>query len=150
MEPTSYRPSWSSAAVRIWIIVWILAVPLFHIHPDADHRHGQADHVHSGTVHTVFSPDLDGEFDIQKRPPAGFSKHPAHAADYAELGFSFVSDSTDRNLHKPILTASVSVTPPTALEWHPASGARTDATLSYPLTLLTRDIPSRAPPSLFL
>ncbi|MFO0706635.1 MAG: hypothetical protein U0412_07245 [Nitrospira sp.] len=160
MKLSSNRPSWPSAALRIWIIVWVLAVPLFHIHPEADHRHGHADHVHGGTVHTVFSPDLDGEFDIHKRTlaegeptaasPASMSKHPAHAADYTELGFSFVSDSTDRSLHKPILTVGVPVTPPAALDWHLASGAQTDVSFSYPLTLLTRDIPSRAPPSLVL
>jgi len=40
----------------------MLAAPLVHIHPEADHRHGAADHQHGGTVHTVFSPDLNCEF----------------------------------------------------------------------------------------
>ena len=52
-------------AVLLWSSLWMLMVPLFHVHPEADHHHGEAGHVHGGTVHMVFSPDLDGEFDNQ-------------------------------------------------------------------------------------
>ena len=48
-------------AVLSWVSLWMLAVPLFHVHPDADHLHGQAGHLHGGTVHTVMSPDLECE-----------------------------------------------------------------------------------------
>src|SRR5512132_1967840 len=48
--------------LRAWTILWLIAIPLFHIHPESDPHHGRAGHVHSGTVHTVFSGDLDGEF----------------------------------------------------------------------------------------
>jgi len=54
--------SWFRLAVLMWASLWVLAVPLVHIHPEADHRHGASDHVHGGTVHTVFSTDLVCEF----------------------------------------------------------------------------------------
>ncbi|HEX5646547.1 MAG TPA: hypothetical protein VFX56_06220, partial [Nitrospira sp.] len=50
-------------AALLWGSIWMLVVPLFHVHPRADHHHGEAGHVHGGTVHTVWSPDLDDEYD---------------------------------------------------------------------------------------
>lgn len=138
-------------------MIWMLAVPLFHVHPEADHHHGEAGHIHGGTVHTVFSPDLDGEFTSRQSTLAAaetqptdlgtIARHRPHASDYTELGFSFVSDSTDRSLPKPLVTALVLVVPPAHLAsatHHPVS---LDLPLSQSLTLFTRDIPSRAPPA---
>lgn len=42
----------------------MFAVPLVHVHPEADHHHGQPGHIHGGTVHTVFSKDLNCEFSV--------------------------------------------------------------------------------------
>jgi hypothetical protein len=152
--------SWSRVVVRAWIIIWMLAVPLFHVHPEADHHHGEAGHIHGGTVHTVFSPDLDGEFGhhqsttaVVEQPLANqftLSGFPFHASDYTELGFSFVSDSTDRTLPKP-LVASMLIVEPLALTPLAANPSVTQPlTDSLPLTLLTHDIPARAPPSLLV
>ena len=42
-----------------WVITWVATVPLFHTHlPDVND--GRASH--QGLAHTVFSPDLPGEF----------------------------------------------------------------------------------------
>lgn len=141
-------------------MIWMLAVPLFHVHPEADHHHGEAGHVHGGTVHTVFSPDLDGEFDHHQgtAAPAGqrsanqttVSKLPSQASDYAELGFSFVSDSTDRHLPKPLVTSLFLVEPPAPPALTAIRSVIQDLTLSHSLPLLTRDIPARAPPSLLI
>ena len=57
-------PSCSRLLVLLWASIWMLAAPLVHIHPEADHHHGAADHRHGGTVHTVFSPDLNCEFSV--------------------------------------------------------------------------------------
>ncbi|MCC6141203.1 MAG: hypothetical protein IT389_11405 [Nitrospira sp.] len=149
--------SWSRVMVRAWIILWMLAVPLFHVHPEADPHHGETGHVHGGAIHTVFSPDLDGEFhDHQdtfterKRQSASqiaVFGHPSHTTDYTERGFSFVSDSTDRTLLKPLVASALIVEPPpqTPLTTPPSTA---DSLLLFrSLTLLTQDIPSRAPPS---
>ena len=46
--------------VLAWLITWITSVPLFHIHiPDTTDRWSL---LHSGGAHTVFTPDLPGEF----------------------------------------------------------------------------------------
>ncbi|ULA65242.1 MAG: hypothetical protein LZF86_190545 [Nitrospira sp.] len=149
--------SWPRAIVRAWIILWMLAVPLFHVHPEADHHHGEAGHVHGGTVHTVFSPDLDGEFhdhqdaftkhEHQPGNQIAVSGHPAHASDNTEQGFSFVSDSTDRTLLRPLTASALIVEPPVhaPLATKPSAARLLIAFRS--LTVLTQDIPSRAPPS---
>lgn len=152
--------SWSRVMVRAWIIIWMLAVPLFHVHPEADHHHGEAGHIHGGTVHTVFSPDLDGEFGNHQDTIAGgeqqpvnqitVSGHPSHASDYTELGFSFVSDSTDRTLPKPLVASVLIVEPPAHTPLAANPSVIQPLTFSLPLTLLTQDIPSRAPPSLLI
>lgn len=160
MGTLANQHSWPHIMLRAWIMIWMLAVPLFHVHPEADHHHGEAGHIHGGTVHTVFSPDLDGEFTSHQGTPAAvepqsadlstFAKHRAHASDYAELGFSFVSDSTDRSLPKPLVTAMLLVEPPAHLAVTASHPVSLDLTFSQSLTLFTRDIPSRAPPSLLV
>ena len=45
--------------VAVWVITWVTTLPLFHIHlPDV--FYSQA--CQGGVPHTVFSPDLPGEF----------------------------------------------------------------------------------------
>jgi len=154
-----YDP-WMRVMVRAWIILWMLAVPLFHVHPEADHRHGEAGHIHGGTVHTVFSPDLDGEFHDQqdaiakdeRQPvhPIAVSGHHSHASDYTELGFSFVSNSTDRALPKPLVASALIVEPPALPSLTADPSAIPLFILSRSLTLLIQSIPSRAPPSLLV
>lgn len=42
----------------VWVIIWVATVPLFHTHlPDVNDLVS-----HQGLAHTVFSPDLPGEF----------------------------------------------------------------------------------------
>jgi len=91
--------------LRGWIVLWVLAVPLFHVHPEADQRHGDPGHIHGGTVHTVFSGDLEGEFGgRQEAPESGrglFAPPGSGGHEYGELGFSLLHDSTDRKSGKP-------------------------------------------------
>lgn len=160
MDMRSNAYSWPQVLLRAWIMAWMLAVPLFHIHPEADHHHGESGHIHGGTVHTIFSPDLDGEFDSRQETATSHESqpayhtavagHPAHDADYAELGFSFVNDSTDRAHPKPLATSALIVEPP-ALAALAARPLRfQNHTVALPLTILTRDIPARAPPASFI
>jgi hypothetical protein len=152
--------SWSRVVVRAWIIIWMLAVPLFHVHPEADHHHGEAGHIHGGTVHTVFSPDLEGEFGHHQSTTAAVEQPTAtqftlsvlhfHASDYTELGFSFVSDSTDRTLPKPLVSSALIVEPPAQTPLAANPSVIQPLAHSLPLTLLTHDIPARAPPSLLV
>jgi hypothetical protein len=45
-----------------WLIVWVASVPFFHLHfPDNTDRWSS---LRSGGAHTVFTPDLPGEFSL--------------------------------------------------------------------------------------
>jgi len=53
--------------ILAWLIMWVASVPLFHLHiPDTT---DQWSTVMSGGAHTVFTPDLPGEF------PRHFTDH---------------------------------------------------------------------------
>ena len=85
-------------------------VPLFHVHPEADHDHGDPGHVHGGTIHTVFSPDLECEYTETIHdstcPEAAHqhlqaSAHLGHALNHPEIEFSLLTVPVDRPLPKP-------------------------------------------------
>ncbi len=93
-----------------WLTTWMLVVPFFHIHPEADHHHGDASHVHSGTIHTVFSADFECEFTETVHDstcPEAAHHHLqtsalfGHALNHAELDFSLLTVPIDRLQPKP-------------------------------------------------
>jgi hypothetical protein len=97
--------TWTSVLLGAWTAVWMVAVPLVHVHPEADHRHGSVGHVHGGTVHTVFSPDLDceqGDRHVARTAQgtesasASFLGKAGHSLGHDEIGFTFLSASPDR------------------------------------------------------
>ena len=158
---STYRSiSWFRLAILVWTCTWMLAVPLFHIHPDADHRHGEAGHVHGGTVHTVLSQDLDCEHSSQQamggsgqtvRRDVSVFAHQSHPLnEHPEFGISLLSDPTDRKSFKPCLTqmlaiVSALVSGPELHLWVQHSGVPVRAS-----TLPTHDVQSRAPPLLLV
>ncbi len=146
-----------SDLLRAWAILWLIAIPLFHIHPEIDPHHSHTGHVHLATVHTVFSGDLDGEFGHHRDAAEGamtadtelvLSTESLHAwgAD-PELGFSLLNDSTDRKFFKPcssqllFLTRSVLPLPPRR------DLLETDGASALFSALVVHEIPARAPPS---
>ena len=95
-------PSCSRVLILLWVSLWMLAAPLVHIHPEADHRHGASDHRHGGTVHTVFSPDLNCEFSIydhasvahdESRCPLHLIAQPPHGAEHLEIDLVLASSA---------------------------------------------------------
>lgn len=149
--------SWSRVAVLSWACLWMLAAPLFHVHPEVEHQHGAGGHLHGGIAHMVWSPDLDGEYDHHHATDGSqytisshsdFLVHPAAAAGIDELEFIYLIDSTGLKLSKPIgpllLIAesipSIMSAPTVFIVLSTESPPRH--------TFLTRHIPSRAPPSL--
>lgn len=102
MRLTRKSVRWSHMAVIVWAALWMLAAPLVHIHPEADHHHGEADHVHGGVVHTVFSPDLSCEFSVydhapvaaaESRCPLHLIAQPLHGAEHLEIDFVLASSA---------------------------------------------------------
>ena len=131
-------------------------VPFFHVHPDADHHHGDAGHVHGGTIHTVFSPDLECEYqdDVHDAtcPDAAHQHlqaraHSGHALNHPEIEFSLLTVPVERPLQKPGITVAglpvVESTPAqrtvTVTSLHPGT--------SHAILFLSTALPLRAPPS---
>ena len=87
--------------VSVWPITWLTAVPLFHIHlPDISNR--QAAQV--GVAHTVFSPDLPGEFSSfsNAKPEDPFPQLSHWVFNSQELGFVLSEGSKDREKGNPL------------------------------------------------
>ena len=140
-----------------WLILWMLAIPLIHVHPDADEHHGIAGHDHGGVFHTVFSQDLEGEYghhahahDAPVIQPSvlPFLGAAAGLLSHPEIGFSFLSSSPDhQSVKQPLshaLLAEVDLSLPTR------SGFLTRRAM-FPapiLLLLAHDLSGRAPPAI--
>lgn len=155
MQPRSGNSSWFRMAVLTWAALWMLAAPLVHIHPEADHHHGEAGHVHGGTVHTVFSPDLSCEFAIydhgsvaakESSCPLHLIAQPFHGAEHPEIDLILASSAepqvgkgTALDVAAHSFSANQPIRAPAA--WRPQP--------DLPLTnlSLTTNLPSRAPPS---
>jgi hypothetical protein len=139
-------------AVLLWVSVWMLVVPLFHVHPEADHRHGEAGHAHGGTVHTVWSPDLDCEFANHENHEETVSSpaHFAHSGDrHTEFGLSLLTDSTDRKSLKPFLIQVLGSAPNVVSAVEQSAWIRRSITaVPSPLPFI-RTVASRGPPNLF-
>jgi len=149
---------WFQVSLFAWLSVWMVLVPLFHVHPEGDHLHGAEEHVHGSIVHTVFSPDLEEEYNDHQHTTADFGDstpnhdaiagHLSLAVGFAELAFSFLNDSTDRKLLKPLFVHLLVVEPSTII-LSPSTNSIAQPSESLPRqTFFTRDIPTRAPPSL--
>jgi hypothetical protein len=134
----------------------MLMVPLFHVHPEADHHHGDASHVHGGTVHTVFSSDLECEYaEIVHDPTCPEATHlhlqarvhPGHAANHPEIEFSLLTVPVDRPLPKPGITvAELPVAERTAAQ-RAVVVASLQPDASHTVQFLSTALPLRAPPS---
>lgn len=136
-------------AVLLWVMLWMVAIPLVHIHPETDHRHGDIGHTHGGVAHTVFSSDLPCEYAAHPASAATIASisHVAHDLGHPEIGFS-LAVSGDRYLGKAAVTETLaSATPP---PWpQPIGSVRSDQFRDTPPSvLLLANRSSRAPPRL--
>lgn len=131
-------------------------VPLFHVHPDADHHHGDASHIHGGTVHSVFSPDLECEYTDEAHdrscPEAVHQHlhalaHSGHAFNHPEIGFSLLTSSVDRPLSKPMATVSGLPVVETTTAQRAVTVASLQPGTSETILFLSTALPLRAPPS---
>ena len=84
--------------ILAWLITWVTTVPLYHIHvPDITDRWSA---LQSGGAHTVFTPDLPGEFSHPFRDNAG--EHASHLSprgvNSPELGIAVFAEPDDRKV----------------------------------------------------
>mgnify|MGYP001562291172 FL=1 len=145
--------------VLVWASIWMLIVPFFHIHPEADHHHGDEGHVHGGTIHSVFSSDLECEYVEAIHDPTcpeaehqhlQARAHPGHAVNHPEIEFSLLTAPIDRLLPKPGITiAELPVVSDTTAQ-RAVVVAALHSGASQTILFLSTTLPLRAPPSSLL
>ena len=97
---------------RGWLVVWMLVIPLIHIHPEIRHAHGAQDHIHKAQYHSLFSEEHTHEFHEHSHPaPLHLSKAFSesiesehifdHVFNHQEIGFSLLNKSGDDPLVPP-------------------------------------------------
>ena len=80
--------------ILVWLITWISSVPLYHLHFPDTTDHWSA--LHSGGAHTVFTPDLIGEFSCPfKESRQARSAHLSHRiVNSPELGIALLDEKS--------------------------------------------------------
>jgi hypothetical protein len=146
--------------ILAWLTAWMLAVPLVHVHPEADHHHDQLGHVHGGASHTVFSSDLPCEFASREGQAAASQKDVSrqplqigpstHALDHPEIAFSLLASSGDRSGGKPIVVAASTWGAEGDIVLFPSAFHDLSADTAHPSVLLSAALSTRAPPVLSL
>ena len=128
-----------------WLILWITTAPLFHIHiPDNAHWLSPL----QGSAHTVFTPDLPGEFS----PPSHEDRqgHVGHLSQRTvnapELGIAlFKNDRKDQKIKRLSSLWATAHAPDTLRSCGPVEWSE-----SSPQFLLSQTLPSsRAPPRIY-
>lgn len=140
--------------IRVWVMLWVLSVPLFHVHPEFAESSGQDGAMRSGTVHTVFSGDLDGEFDSHEAAThraADKSPHLSHTwFEHSELVFSLLTDSHHRTDLKPLLVQTMVLPIGDTAIIHGRERTAEYLAVVPATTLFVHEFASRAPPVLLL
>ena len=97
--------------LRAWLIVWVVTLPLVHIHPEADHAHGMPGHVHGGTYHSILLNTPICAYQDHQHHHDSFSpentfgssqssSHPPHGFEHATYSFSVLNSSIDLESEK--------------------------------------------------
>jgi len=143
-------------AILAWLAAWMLAVPLVHVHPEADHHHGQPDHTHGGITHTVISSDLPCAYGSDSEGPVaspvdhnGHSPvvgQSTHVVDHPEIAFSLLTSSPDRNSGKPALAQVTSLAVEDWCGYRVAGFAAEPSVEPLASVILSAHLFSRAPP----
>ncbi len=133
-----------------WMVAWILVAPLFHIHTlDAQEDHSCSQVV---LVHTVFSPDLAGEYSPQhtvdqaktRENQAALSTHFSH---YSEGTLSLYSKNRSNQENKTGLFSNSHLLPPKYFLLINGGQYVIPDLILPPLILLASSVSLRAPPS---
>lgn len=148
--------AWSRVVLLSWASLWMLIVPLVHVHPEVEHNHGDPGHVHHAVTHTVFSAPLECEEPSEEDDicPSGthqhvqFNGHHGHSFTHPEIEFALAASSATPTVSKIFLSPSTPIedlqpSAPIAISEH-ASYSDVAPTLLFLATAL----PLRAPPAL--
>lgn len=159
MRHVYLKSLWSYTVVLAWLTVWLIAIPLVHVHPETAHSHDSFDHVHKGTTHTVFSTDCPDELGASPSPTVvSHSASESHSSvfgqaahiflDGDEIVFTFLPPSPTQSFDhaSPLGVLFAYVPPPVSLH----VSLDTFFISSYPFALRSSALVPRAPPVLSL
>jgi hypothetical protein len=97
--------SLSRLMILVWVISWVATAPLFHTHvPDINDGPSSR----QALAHTVFSPDLPGEFSY---PHNGVPRLSSKSSNSPEVGFVLSTDSKSPHREKPSLSGGYDCLP---------------------------------------
>ena len=139
-----------------WVSLWMLMVPLVHVHPEVEHDHGNPGHVHHAVTHTVFSVPLECEDPSEQddicqnstHQHVQFNGHHGHSFTHPEIEFALATSSATPSTSKiflgpsPLMEDLPSPAPITTFETASRRG------IAPTLLFLATALPLRAPPVL--
>ena len=147
--------------LQLWLILWVITLPLVHIHPDVDHAHGMSGHVHGGTYHTILlnTPVSDHQDHEQHQHddffspgnafgPSQFPSHPLHGFEEATYGFSIIKPSIILESEKSQISHDVVVTNHVGPSRLTGISTPNVTTRKRPFSILSTTLSARAPPIL--
>lgn len=150
--------SGSSSAFRVvllaWVSMWLLMLPLFHVHPEVEHNHGDPGHAHHAITHSVFSTPLECEFH-EPAHNATYSHgshhevqsigHHGHTFNHPEVEFSLAASSYAPTVGKLLLALSYLFA---EIPSHTVGICEdtTDRAIAPTIAFLSTALPLRAPP----
>ncbi len=149
--------------LRLWLIVWVLTLPLVHIHPEADHAHGKSAHVHGGTYHSILvnTPvHVHEGHDHDEHHHDGFfspgdtagsshsSSHPPYDFEEATYGFSVIKPSLVLESENVELSHDLVVANHAEILILPYALTKSYSLPSMHFSILPTNVSSRAPPVL--
>ncbi len=156
MRRLSDRLSWFRMMGITWVSIWMLIVPLVHVHPEVEHTHGDLAHTHHAGTHMVFSIPLECEdsFDIDTGNcsaglhPSTFSIAPhGHAVAHPEDEYPLVASVTAPVIGKILLGPSISTEDVPSSPPVPISKNTTARDVPPAMLFLSTALPLRAPPA---
>jgi len=158
MHKITTRTQLVTSISHIWLVLWLVAIPLIHIHPEADHAHGSQTHQHGGLLHSVLSQDLACEFhqhstlhDSPAQEGAKDFSHcehtQTHLVNHDEIGFSLLSASSDDFSASHQVLLSFLASPDQQTFKHPSDNHSLSSERSPPLHLHRARHHIRPPPT---
>ena len=147
--------------LRLWLIVWVVVLPLVHIHPEVDHAHGMSGHVHGGTYHSILvnTPvHVHQGYEQEEHHHDGFffpenhhrskedSSHPFHGFEEAIYGFSVIKPTLDPEADKSDISHSIVVAVVSSLTYVGQRSKYSDLLECRHFSIFPHTLSPRAPP----
>jgi len=149
--------------LRLWLVIWVITLPLIHIHPEVDHAHGMSGHVHGGTYHSILvnTPvHAHQGYDQEEHHHDGFfspgdsfgpsqaPSPPLHGFEEATYGFSIIKPSIILESEKSQVSYDVVVTDHVGPSSLTGISTPNVTPRKRPFSILPTTLSARAPPIL--